>query len=432
MKKIKVLLIIISLSLLLIYLYSCKREPDPFVDETTIDTDIVDETTIDTDNRFSYGLSAEDAYNKYGMLSFIYAVNMDNSYDGEYIYGTTLFKTKKGSTLCRYEYPDITKMTPACTDPLCTHGIESECPFKGANAFCVACYEDKIYFAADDHGVYVYDKKSNKSIKVWSGCLDVKFFKYDDNLYLSYTTEDEEDVADEEFISYREFFVISPGGKIAELGKIQISELFSEAGIIFKNKYYIDYNAEIKNNKVEFSVLKHDLTNGEISVTAKLDCSRDAISFDNSLTYMIYNDKLLVRVSYIKNAENREKLIDIWLVNLTSGESRLICMPDKTIYGTSNAWCLYSQKCLVWHDPRFTEEEPLSLHVLFPRTGEEKTYDLSKIVFNVTGDIIPLDASISTMVYSSVQLRKTINDKTYVIYEIDLENGKVNKVLPEL
>ena len=82
----------------------------------------------------------------------------------------------------------------------------------------------------------------------------------------------------------------------------------------------------------------------------------------------------------------------------------------------------------MWHEPRQNESDPLILHVLFPNTGEEMTYDLSKAVYDATGDTIPLDLYILDMANSAVRLRKTINDRSHVIYEIDLENGNARKI----
>ena len=81
----------------------------------------------------------------------------------------------------------------------------------------------------------------------------------------------------------------------------------------------------------------------------------------------------------------------------------------------------------MWHEPRLQEDDPLILHVLFPHTGQEKTYDLSKTVKESTGEDIPLDAYIMDNAYSAVRLRTVINERSYIFCEIDLENGNVRK-----
>jgi hypothetical protein len=64
---------------------------------------------------------------------------------------------------------------------------------------------------------------------------------------------------------------------------------------------------------------------------------------------------------------------------------------------------------------------------LFPYTGDEKTYDLSKMVYDATGDTIPLDVWITDMVNSAIRLRLKNNYKLLDLYLIDLENGSVYK-----
>ncbi len=427
----------IALSFILIKISGPKITDDPFTASTgAADStgDIQSETEnvyTDIDDDSFYGLSKEEAYEKYGILSFLFDVKMENAFDGTYIYGTTFYQTAAGNnTLSRYKYPDniypgATKIEPACTDPLCTHG--NECPFRGANPLDVVCYEDRIYFATtDDNAVYVYDKNTNKSKKIISDCYDANFFEYNGSVYLSFTSDNE---AKNDLIIYYNFYKISPGGKITELGKLPFSDIYRKYGIVYEDKYYIDYDAKVKDNKVTVSVLKRDLSNGEVSAVTEFECSRSSVAFDSALTFMLYNDKLIVRIYYHSQGDRKDRvgLIDIWLLDLKTGEKRLVCTPDNSVYGTYKTWCLYSQKCVMWQEPRLKEDDPLILHVLFPHTGEEKTYDLSKTVKDATGEDIPLDAYIMDNAYSAVRLRTVINERSYTFCEIDLENGNVRK-----
>ena len=145
---------------------------------------------------------------------------------------------------------------------------------------------------------------------------------------------------------------------------------------------------------------------------------------------MLYGDKLLLKVKFLKytDGQMRERQTDFWLVDLVTGDKRLICTPDYDVYGHKYINCLFSQKCIIWQEPRKKESNPLILHVLFPYTGEEKTYDLSKTVYDATGDTIPFDVWINDMLNSAIRLRILgKNERLYDLYLIDLENGNVRK-----
>ncbi len=406
---------VLLLFFLTLFLLSCNKKTDPFV--TTAETTENGNIPI-TNIAFSYGLNSAESYDKYGMMSYIYAANMDNSYDGKYIYGLSNVTIGEVSVIGKYEWQNKTKVTAACTDPLCTHGVE--CPFYGAGAFGVACYEDSVYYIANDHVIYRYDKESNKRTAIVSDCINAKFLKYNNNLYFSFRTEQN----DTDFIIYRKFFRITPGESMTELGQLQISDICMETGIVYEDKYYIDYKAEIINGKAQVSLLKRSLETINVTTAAMIQSSRDAEKIGDILSYMLYGDKLLVRLEYYKN---QTQYIDIWIVDLKTGEKQLVCTPDLSTYD-ENTWCLFSQKCYIWHEPRHKEADPLIAHVSFPYTGEEKTYDLSKSVYDATGDTLPLDVKILDMMNSAIRLYMADeNGKYYVVYEIDLENGNVRK-----
>ncbi len=420
----------IVLSLVLLKISGPKITTDPFTASTgTADSGVVTPDESETENVYTdidddsfYGMSKEEAYEKYGIVSFISEFNFDNCCDGEYLYST--YSTKEGVTLGRRKYPTDNSLTvPACTDPLCKH--KSGCPFYNMNVIHFACYEGKIYFPTTDGPVRIYDKKTNKSIdsSITDVCMNPIFLKYNGNLYFHYTTETEE------YSTVRKFYKISPSGEITKLG--ELSDIYSDhGGIIYNDSCYIDYKTETVGDKEKITVLERNFITGDVKNIAEIETSRKISEFDNVFSYMLYNDKLLICLDYHRmadNAEDRVSLNDIWLLDLTTGEKRLVCTPDVAVYGTNNVWCLFSQKCVMWQEPRLNEDDPLILHVLFPHTGQEKTYDLSKTVKEATGEDIPLDAYILDNAYSAVRLRTVINERSYIFCEIDLENGNVRK-----
>lgn len=415
-------LAVLSLLMLKISGPNVKNDPDPVstpvtaVDGETEDTNgtvTENKTETDTDGAPFYALNAEQTYEKYGIVSFVADVNMDNLFDGKYIYaGYWSIQSADMNTISRYEYPNSKSLQIACTDPLCTH-TDGSCPFYGANPFDFACYEGKMYFVTSYNEIRCYDSETNKSVKLFGNCqrTNAMFFKYDGNLYLHYNEYRGEP---EGSPATKKFVMITPDGNITELGQLDWDDLYSDFGIIYKDKYYVDYKPEDGGIRV----LLRDIKTGGTKTAAVIECSSKMNTDDNSMSYMLYGDQLLVRVKHY----------EVWLVDLKTGEKRLVFTPHYDIYGTYKAWCLFSQRCCMWHEPRQNESDPLILHVLFPNTGEEMTYDLSKAVYDATGDTIPLDLYILDMANSAVRLRKTINDRSHVIYEIDLENGNARKI----
>ena len=410
------------LSFVLLKVSGPRTDPATSGEESTVQTETETkqetETGADTDGTPFYAFNAEQTYEKYGIVSFIFDVNMDNFFDGrKYIYAGN-FSGEDTTSIHRFEYPDTSTLEFACTDPLCTHN-DSSCPFYGANPLAFACYEGKMYFVTSYNEVRCYDPETNKCVKLFGRCQrnNAIFLKYDGNLYLHYNEyQNKTDV--NESPATKKFVMITPDGKVTELGQLDWSSLYSDFGLIYKDKYYVDYKRE----DGRIRVLLRNIKTGETDTAAVIECSRirETDIYCISMSYMLYGDQLLVRLNYGEKT-------DIWLIDLKTGEKRLVCTPDSKTY-TTKAWCLFSQRCCMWHEPRQSESDPLILHVLFPKTGEEITYDLSKMVYDATGDKIPLDLYIFDMANSAVRLRKTIGEWARVIYEIDLENGNVRKI----
>lgn len=423
------------------FICSCKIETDPFVTTGEKETDTFvttgetgemtdsHETAPDTEPTVNiyedtsfFALNRQDSYEKYGMLSFspVPEANMDNTYDGLNMYSYSIIG-EGTSTLCQYVYPDTSTNTKVCKDPLCNH--KGGCPFYNVTMI-IACYEGKIYFNTQNGNIYVYDVTEGKRSKLLENTVMPRFIKYGGKLYLQYLKE----LTD--FNMTMTYCEISPSGEITELG--QLSDINTNFGIIYNDEYYIDYQTEIKGDKGILYVLKRDIKTGAVSTAAAIETSRNTNKFDDLPvnSCMLYGDKLLVDVRYlrmVKKGVSNEIQEDFFLVDLISGENRLICTPDFSVYGSYYVRCLFSQKCIVWYEPRKKESNPIILHVLFPYTGEEKTYDLSKMVYDATGDTIPLDVWITDMVNSAIRLQLVKNDKLYDLYLIDLENGSVYK-----
>ena len=410
------------------FICSCKIEADPFV--TTAETEKITNAhetvpiTEPTDDAYEdtsfYALSREDSYEKYGMLSYSPDFNMDNTYDGVNMYSYTVLN-EGTSTLTQYVYPDTGTTVKVCKDPLCNH--KGGCPFYNVTMI-IACYEGKIYFNTQNGNIYVYDVTEGKRSKLLENTVMPRFIKYGGKLYLQYLKEYDD------FNMTMTYCRISPSGEITELG--QLSDINTNFGIIYNDEYYIDYQTEIKGDKGILYVLKRDIKTGAVSTAAAIETSRNTNKFDDipANSCMIYGDKLLVNIRYlrmVKKGVSNEIQEDFFLVDLISGENRLICTPDFSVYGSYYVRCLFSQKCIVWYEPRKKESNPIILHVLFPYTGEEKTYDLSKMVYDATGDTIPFDVWINNMVNSAIRLELVKNDKLYDLYLIDLENGSVYK-----
>ncbi len=414
------------------FVLSCNRtNNDPFTTtdntaESNVDNETAKDNTANATTDIFYAMSTKDAYEKYGMLSFSYDSNNDLLFDGKYKYNIYGLKNDKGessgTTLGRIEYPDGTKYAPVCSDPLCNH-LSSSCPLYGCNSSKTACYGGKIYFVTSDGNLCSYNVKTNKRELLKNGCETSVFYKYNDNLYFNYSVETEN------FNHTMFFSVITSDGSLTELG--QLNDYNSLFGIVYEDKYYIDYEYEITNeNKAVVSVLKRNVQTGAVSTFTKIDCMNATSEFESMSPYMLYGDMLLVRIDYQTKNENtasRDRLTEMWYIDLKTGEKRLLCTPDVVTYGTANARCLYSQKCIIWPDVRKKESDPFIINVIFPFTGEEKVFDISKCIYDAVGEIIPSDVYTTSMKNSALVLKSKNDGKSQILYEVDLENGNVRK-----
>ena len=280
------------------FICSSKIEADPFV--TTAETEEITNAhetvpvTEPTDDAYEdtsfYALSREDSYEKYGMLSYSSDFNMDNTYDGVNMYSYTVLN-EGTSTLTQYVYPDTGTTVKVCKDPLCDH--KGVCPYYNVG-LAIACYEGKIYFNNQSGNIYVYDIAGGKRSKLVENSIMPRFIKYGGKLYLQYLKE----LTD--FNMLMTYCEISPSGEITELG--QLSDINTNFGIIYNDKYYIDYQTDIKDDKGILSVLVRDIKTGAVSTAAEVETSRNTVEFYDipANSCMIYGDKLLLKVQYLR------------------------------------------------------------------------------------------------------------------------------------
>ena len=160
------------------------------------------------------------------------------------------------------------------------------------------------------------------------------------------------------------------------------------------------------------NIIFHDLLTKEIKKITEINCP-GAVAVDAAYTYTLYGDKLLMHTRYLTsfpNASPKDTREEVWLIDLSTNEKRLICSPDYLTHKTTFAGLRFSfsSKCVMWCEPRFKESEPFIIHMLFPYTGEEKVYNVSDIVYKETGDSLKADDYIASMANSALQVRRII------------------------
>ncbi len=436
------IILLISVILFQFVLFSCKKyNIDPFTDtniEHVKDTDNITAINVKTDDtnqntiivptkKFAdtyplddfYKMTTNEAYEKYGLLSILGYMNNDYCYDGRYFYLTSLYGEDKDVVffLGKYEYPHGDVITPVCTDPLCTH--KDGCPL--SQLFKFVCYNDSIFFVSKSGGLYKYDKSTNKSVQLKADCYSSSFYKNNDDLYLTYYEEDKD------FNMNRVYAKISPDGTVTELGRL--SDLYTNTSFIYKDRYTIDYQINYNKDGGTIKVLTRDLTTEKIKTVTEIECP-GAVDVTGVDTRMIYGNKLHIETNYLTKMPSKgpeDIRTNDWIIDLDTGEKRLLCSPDYDTYKSDVAICYFSGKCILWYEPRFEKSDPLIVHIYFPYDNEEKTYDITDMVKKATGDDIPLSYLMSKMTNSAVVLGDYFDGVALYTYEIDLENGNVYK-----
>ena len=124
---------------------------------------------------------------------------------------------------------------------------------------------------------------------------------------------------------------------------------------------------------------------------------------------------------------------DIYLIDLVSGEARFLASK----LGTVQNW-LYSDRCVIWAEPRSESADTFIVHLLFPITDEEQTFDLSALAAK-DGGSISLGVGLAELKKGALLLNctyglasgtdedgKTIYQMVnYNAFEFDLESGRV-------
>lgn len=415
MKKILFVLTAITVILPLI---SCKHEiiPDPDPDPLKVD--------------------------KYGACSA--TIDYCNFTDGVYYYGDTYITTtdqygitSSDKVFGKRDYPYGTEWTPACTDPLCTHKSGSGCPLSACGGGRFVCYEGKILFYTLSGGLYVYDKTTNKSVKTADNFFNARFYKQDGGLYAVFNRESRD------FDVTRVFAKISSDGAVTELG--ELNDYYGTRDLIYAERYAVDIKRTDDENTHKAEIVLHDLTTKEQKIVAVLDFPQAKRHTFSEVPIMIYGDKLYITVNYREyiTVSHSEKEQDeeisrknSWLIDLKTGEKRLLCTPDIPTYGGLGfVFCCVSDKCISWYEPRPTKETPFVLHILFPAENVEETYNLSEMAASI-GETIDEDNFFTAIDFGAVRVTKYFSsdietgqkEGIFETFRFDIVNGKAYKM----
>lgn len=436
MKKNILILLIVLISQSV--LFSCKYyADDPFLTDTDTQTgaDTGVNTIIETETEAKkespdddfYALTDKQSYDKYGCVT--QGINQHENYtDGVSFYFETnkIDKTNGSLILAKMDYPlgKTDKVSPVCTNPLCKHTAGSGCPFDGSIPGLTTIYADHLYFPTSNGLFKVYDFKTNKSTVLLDHCLTPRLYKNDGNLYYQYY---EEPLLSSENLTKTKVFVkIEADGKLTELGRLE--EYDSEYDIIYKDRYVIQSFYDKKEKKIY--VYSHDLTTKDTETVCEFECE-DIISFMRAVLVMKYGDKVLIDIAYNTKKSGARTRNYVYLLNLATKEKELVCTPDYDTYKTSYAYCLHSEKCIVWYEPRPGEDTPFILHIYFPKSGETETYNLSEMAEKI-GAVIPLDDYLTTIETGAIKMKRyidpnSVSSGSVKTFEFDLASGRVYK-----
>ena len=381
-----------------------------------------------------YSLSEKESNDEYG----IFSLPLRTSYDGEYIYKLKQMQIESAAEYKRVQYSFLYKTTlenpekeiSVCEDPLCGHTPGSGCPFDGIESLPVI-FKGRLYFTtlvtfSDDSGdrttaeICRFDAKTNKKIVI---------DRSDRKIILRKDSEEElyyyKDIELEEFVFSRECWRIKdndtsyfvsicgePSGTLPDMRysyadryQVYSKSVIAEDGYTY---YTAIYDAENKEEHVLFS------SSGENALNA-------IFAVNNA-----FGKYLLIDRSEKSDGGTTHQcgLLDIETLYERSFLS----------YNESDAMCVflsYSDKCIEYIDPRTSEDQPLILHVLYPASGREETFDLSAAF----GIALPLDLSIRPVERGAVKLCVFVQGDDMIptledLYEIDLPSGRT-RILSE-
>lgn len=313
-----------------------------------------------------YNMSMEDSYDQYGIFTFL-AFAIDNWYDnGKYF--AIRYVSEDGSqspyapmTLKYRDYPDGDTWNPVCSDPLCTHTGAAGCPLaKCQNPFGFVCMEGRVFFVGSDDTLYLFNSADNSCTALHTKLYDYKLYEQDHAVYAIYQIEDED--FNVRFAALK----ATPDGAVTELGSV--GELFAiKDSPVYADRYLLDAGFEA----AAVRLYRRDLKSEEVKTVLELDYSEPSNLEPSSADVLaVYGDRALFRVMYRTEREHE----DIWLVDLLTGDKRLLTSK----IGTVQNW-LFSDRCVIWTGARADADEPFTVHVLFPKTNEEREYELSEL-----------------------------------------------------
>lgn len=361
-----------------------------------------------------YSISMEESYDRYGIFTFL-AFSIDNWYDHEK-YFAIRYVSEEGEpsmyapmTLKYRDYPDGKTWSPVCKDPLCTHTGASGCPLaKCQNPFGFICMDGRVFFVGSDAVLYLYNSTDNSCTALHDRLYEYKLYEQDGAVYAVYQLEDEE--FNVRFAALK----ATPDGTVTELGSV--GELFAiKDSPVYADRYLLDASFE----DASVLLLQRDLQSEEVKTVLELDYSETA-DLEPSVADVlaVYGDRALFRVMYRTEREHE----DIWLVDLLSGEKRLLASK----VGTVQNW-LYSDRCVIWADARSDATEPFTVHLLFPKTGEEQEFELSALVA-AEGGRLPLGTGLQELKKGALLLTCAYgaeagkDEDGNTIYEMDLHD----------
>ena len=376
---------------------------------------------------------------KYGVFSNT-VLSFSNCVDGKYFYGDMTVKetneygiTSSEMIFGKRDYPYGTEWTPVCSDSLCTHKSGSGCPLSACGGGRFVCYEGKILFYTLSGDLYVYDKTTNKSVKTADNFFNARFYKQDGGLYAVFNRESRD------FDVMRVFAKVSSDGVITELG--EYNGYYGSISLLYAERYAVDVKRTNDDSTHKSEIILYDLTTKEQKIIAELDYPQAQKNSYMDTLLMIYGDKLYIKVQYRIEEEDTSRR-DAWLIDLATGEKRLLCTEGRQNYGTDYAFCRHSDTCIAWYEPRPTDETPFVLHILFPEDNVEETYNLSKMAASI-GETIDTDNFFTAIDFGVVRVRKNVkldhrDEKTGLwdtdvdTFRFDIVNGKAYKIEGEL
>ena len=373
-----------------------------------------------------YGMTTLESLEKYGAFMFVNGLKYFDDIDGDkWYYKDALGKVENGkqsiSTLYYREYPDGEPHF-VCTDPLCTHSNDG-CPFFSVSNFVI--FEHNLFFTTKSGNFFKYIISENRVEKLAEDINNAKFIKHPNSsiLYAIYRRENENFEI--------EYYVcrIYGSGKLENIYKMADFEWHSQE--IYNDRYLLEGRFE----NTTASVVMIDMTTGETKNVFERDfpesstcIEQSSFSSAHTLPYMLYGDnKLLIRIDVPVETEYYGQRTEFWLIDLSTGEKRLLAYADPDLYDLQSFHCLYSDKCIMYTAQRQAETDPLVVHFLFPETGEEEVYDVGKAAAEA-GVTIPMTSYIHLVRKGAILFKTTYltcKNGFCNTFEYDLKSGKL-------